>query len=344
MSPAQYKARYENLPVYLGNGSTVKVQVNQYRLNPTNVNAKARDAFMAMLAKTGIDRELTVQTMTGIVKLDPDPDLTAANDAYEKKLGKGARKVELTAVSVQEDLEFVDQKGAINFANIARYVIAGDPDPSPTFIDTKRFVDFRTMARYVFSGKGSPEACQIVLQLAGQWGLAPDGLQKYADQALGLDCNGFVGNYLWHEKRGNPWTDLGVGNHDLGPDAFIDELCKGKGLTKWDDIHPSQMYVLGMVDSSGQVMRGGPAANEGDSAPPPGHIVITEPGRLRPAMTVAGKAVPTAIRVVESTAAHTPGLWESWYSFAGVSHGIFTLNREDMARSKQLNFKIVQVM
>lgn len=344
MSPAQYKARYENLTVFLGNGSSQKVRVNQYRLNPMNVNGQARDAFLRMLANNGIDRELTVETASGVVKFDPDPDLTAANDSYEKKLAKHARKVEMTSVTVQEELELVDQKGRLNFANIARHVLVGDPDPSPTFIDTKRFVDFKTMARYVFSGKGSPEACQIVLQLAGQWGLAADGLQKYADQALGLDCNGFVGNYLWHEKRGNPWNDLGVGNRDLGPDAFIDELCRGKGLTKWDEIRASQMYVLGMLDSSGQVVRGGPAAKEGDPAPRSGHLVITEPGRLRPAMTVMGKAVPPAIRVVESTHSHTPGLWESWYSFVAVNHGAFTLNREEMDKHKQLNFKIVPVM
>jgi hypothetical protein len=343
MSPAQYKARYESLPVYTGGSTPETVRVNQYRLSPNNVNGTARDAFLTMLAKKGIDRELTVTTATGIVKLDAAPALTAANDAYERKLGRGARKIEVTAVSAQEQLEFIDQKGQINMVEIARYVLNGNPEAGPTFIDTKRYVDFGVMARYVFSGKGSPEACQIVLQLAGQWGLAPDGLQKYADQGLGLDCNGFVGNYLWHEKRGNPWNNLGVGNLDLGPDALIDELCKGKAVTKWDDIRASQMYVLGMVDSSGQVMRGGPAANEGDPAPAAGHIVITE-GRLRPAASVQGRPVPAAIRVVESTAAHTPGLWESWYSFAAVSQGIFTLNREDMTTSKQLKFKVVPVM
>jgi len=52
---------------------------------------------------------------------------------------------------------------------------------------------------------------------------------------------------------------------------------------------------------------------------------------------------PPAIRVVESTAAHSPGLWESWYSFVSVSSGIFTLNREDMQAAKRLNFKVVPV-
>jgi hypothetical protein len=314
------------------------VQVNQYRLNPNNVNVTVRDAFLTMLAKKGIDRELTVDTTTGIVKLDADPDLTAANDAYEKKLGKGARKVEVTAVSVQEDLQFIDQKGNVNVVDIARYVFNGNPAPGPTLIDTKRYVDFKTLARYVFSGKGSPEACQIVLQLASQWGLASDGIQKYADQALGLDCNGFVGNYLWHEKQGKPWTDLGVKNQDLGPDAMISEFFKGRAVTKWEDIRPSQMYVFGLVDDTGQVMAGGPGAI-------PGHLVITEPRPLRPPVIVKGQKQPAAVRVVESTAAHTPGLWESWYSFVAVDkNGIFTLNREEMQRSKQLNFKIAPVL
>src|SRR5262245_52625418 len=66
--------------------------------------------------------------------------------------------------------------------------------------------DFRStdeLLRRVVSpyyGKGSPEDCQITLQIAVMLGESSKGqLQKYCDDYLGLDCNGFVGNYLWHE-------------------------------------------------------------------------------------------------------------------------------------------------
>src|SRR5262249_2808855 len=57
-----------------------------------------------------------------------------------------------------------------------------------------------------FIGKGSPEECQLVLQLAVLvGGVSPARLQKWADDNLGLDCNGFVGNYLFHDLMGNDW-------------------------------------------------------------------------------------------------------------------------------------------
>src|SRR5215831_8549909 len=46
-----------------------------------------------------------------------------------------------------------------------------------------------------FFGKGSPEDCQIVLQLAALLrNKRKNELQDYCDRFLGLDCNGFVGN------------------------------------------------------------------------------------------------------------------------------------------------------
>jgi len=58
-----------------------------------------------------------------------------------------------------------------------------------------------------FYGKGSPEDCQIVLQMALRFGLTSQGqLQSYADNYIGLDCNGFVGNWLWHGLAGSPGT------------------------------------------------------------------------------------------------------------------------------------------
>ncbi len=192
-------------------------------------------------------------------------------------------------------------------------------------------MDWSGMAHYVFLGKGAPEHCQIVLQLARRWSLAPD-LQKYADDNLGLDCNGFVGNYLWHVVGKQPWTNLGVGKHDHGPDCSIDGYFDHrKALTRWEDLNTSQSYLFGEVnEKSGAVIPGGSAANAG-------HIVITEPGwRSDP---VGGSKGPGFIRVwvIEATHSHNPGLWASWYQPLAVDSKkrMFQLFRAEMIPAKQ---------
>ena len=61
-------------------------------------------------------------------------------------------------------------------------------------------------ARKAFYGKGTPEEAQITLQLADRFGLLKGGtMQAYCDKFLGLDCNGFVGNYLVHGLREGDW-------------------------------------------------------------------------------------------------------------------------------------------
>ncbi len=193
-----------------------------------------------------------------------------------------------------------------------------------------------TMARYVFAGKGAPEHCQIVLQLADYWGLAPDGLQRYADEALGLDCNGFVGNYLWHVRKGIDWQALGLGNQDLGPDAWISSYFRGrKYVSTWAEIDPSRSYLLGLVDAAGNIIHGGPKSK-------PGHIAITEPHRSRQ----GSSNIPPAIWAVESTAARDPGLSESWYSpiSENPKTKVFMIHREQAsAGSDKLPFKIAEV-
>jgi hypothetical protein len=187
------------------------------------------------------------------------------------------------------------------------------------------------MARYVFKGKGAPEHCQIVLQLVAHWGLASKGLQAYADRALGLDCNGFVGNYLWHGKNSVGWSYLAVGKHVVGPDASIDGFFDHrKAVRKLEEIDASKSYILGKVGPTGQVIPGGNAATAG-------HIVVTEPGRFQPAMG----GIKPRIYAVESTASHDPGLCETWYSILSIDQkGIFTILRESMTSHQIVKFKV----
>src|SRR5262249_23620245 len=155
------------------------------------------------LGRHGIDDLLRVVTDNGPVIVDPG--LTPSRDAFARRTG-----IDIAMVGLGNGGKFV--KG-----------------------DT-RAVNWLRLARSAFMGKGSPEACRIVLQLARRWGLAPN-LQAYADSYLGLDCNGFVGNYLWHVVQKNPWTELGLDDGLLGPNASITEFVPDAWcLNEWDEI------------------------------------------------------------------------------------------------------------
>ena len=125
-----------------------------------------------------------------------------------------------------------------------------------------------------FFGKGSPEQGQVVLQLVVLLGIKqPAELQGYADENLGLDCNGFVGNYLLHGRGQQPWTVLDGAGSAVGPNSLITQIfAHGNTVTNGNSMFPNRSYILVEVDGSGHVMPGGPGKS-------PGHIVITEPGK-----------------------------------------------------------------
>ena len=204
-------------------------------------------------------------------------------------------------------------------------------------VDGADLKNFRTIARYVFAGKGSPEHCQMVLQLVDHWKLAPSGLQAYADEALGLDCNGFVGNYLWHDKRNKPWTDQGL-NDDEGPDSSMSQYKRKNNnpVERWEDMAGASSYIFIKVDESGAIFEGGgPGAIAG-------HIAITEPNRFR----AAKSSTPSGVWVVESTIAHNPGLWESWYSLDSMSKKskhVFKVHREEMKTGKDHEYVFFRI-
>lgn len=330
LTPSQYKKRYESIDVLLKDGTTKPVAVNQYRLAGSNDKPHAREAFRNMLKTRGIDIELSIDTDHGTVYVDPR--LTQHEDAIKK----GKPDLMLSSGGLRYD-----------------YRLSGSrPTPLPwrpvreNRVDTRvlgpkdKDNDWDKLARLVFAGKGSPEACQAVLQLANHWDLAPD-VQAYANSNLGLDCNGFVGNYIWHSLRGNPWTKLGAHSLDLGPDSpiargFYDKYKKGQ-VNRWESLDTTKMYLFLEAGTDGTVINGGTAAATG-------HIVITEPNRKDDRIGDGGEK-SFAVRVIESTIAHTPGLWESWYTCISVnSNFVFSINREDMVpERRQKLFKIVAV-
>jgi hypothetical protein len=191
--------------------------------------------------------------------------------------------------------------------------------------------------RYAFLGKASPELHQVALQLAVYWGLTSyEGLQKYADDAMGLDCNGFVGNYCWHVKHGHPWTELGYKKGQLGADTLIDQYLQPKVIKRWQDIDVTKSYVLAQVDGAGNVIPGGGTV---------GHVMITEPNRSFPLVYPKGSKNPDSFTlwVVECTGGHKPGLVESWYSTNNVAGPVFSINRNAMKRAKQMPVKIAEM-
>lgn len=306
ISPRQYKSLYENIYVPLDVGPPATVKVNQYRLANRNYNTAAATTFLNTLKRRGIDTVLEIDGERGTTRVDPR--LTAHADAQKKG---------------QRDLVLSNQGLSRN----------------DTRVDT-RVANWDKLARLVFAGKGSPEACQAVLQLASHWGIATPDLQSYADSAMGLDCNGFVGNYIWHILGRNPWNNLGAGNHDLGPDSpikngFYDKY-QPRLVNQWDSLDTEKLYIFMRVGSDKVVINGGVAGAEG-------HITITEPGRRDPRTAQNGSGA-FAVWVVESTGGHNPGLCEGWYSCLSVDHGVFSMYRESMLPGHEYySFRIAAV-
>lgn len=198
-----------------------------------------------------------------------------------------------------------------------------------------------------FFGKGTPEDCQIVLQLAVMLGrvASKQALQAYSDANLGLDCNGFVGNYLFHVRDGHDWRTDARGSTS-GPKATITEIMHDAGgftIHSVDAMVPSRMHVLAEVDAHDRIIAGGPTTT-------PGHIVITEPGRYLPSfMTMdLSKGASSAVGApaywgTESTG-HV-GLTQSWYAVMPLTRGgkpvadVFRVYRS--SKHSFLNFRII---
>lgn len=192
-----------------------------------------------------------------------------------------------------------------------------------------------------FYGKGSPEECQVVLQLAVRYGVfSKEKIQIYCDNGnIGLDCNGFVGNYLRHVVQGKPWdTDVRTKEQkktEIDANTLIKSIMTFSTLTQpvktLEEIEqrPLGVYLLAMANEGGHILD---HVKNDDGSVAHGHIVITEPGTLK---TVNNPVLPNvrrppteakAITVLESTGGH--GLVDSSYYFLDVNrHGVFTVYR-----------------
>ena len=195
-------------------------------------------------------------------------------------------------------------------------------------------------ARKPFFGKGSPEEAQVTLQLADRFGLLKGGtMQAYCEKYLGLDCNGFVGNYLVHGRRGGDWQSAEPMGTDCLATKTIGVMLRANGapVDDLDDLLPSSSYLLGLVGSSGNVIE----RFEGRSV---GHVVITQPPTKWDSAYREGKTVrqvPT-MWAVESTGG--VGLGEHSAQFLSGKDGIFTVQRMSHPEQGPSRFRVYRVL
>lgn len=155
-----------------------------------------------------------------------------------------------------------------------------------------------------YTGKASPEWLSFILHCAVQFKLSsPDRLDAYAADNLGIDCSGFVGNYVLHVLHGSP--GFYTQGHYQGPSSQITDLVRPPYLKRMEDFVPSAIYTLGMIADDGHMPAGGSTAGHKDT----GHVMVTVPGTWKQPRPVVvdkfGKLIKTgpgafAVSVVES--------------------------------------------
>jgi hypothetical protein len=201
-----------------------------------------------------------------------------------------------------------------------------------------------------YCGKASPESVQVILQLAIRLDpkkkVTKETIQTYCDDHLGLDCNGFVGNYLRYGLDGRPWTDIQKrGDRARGPSTDIATMVGSRFVKSTADLKFTDLYVLGMVDANDRVLPGGGHGT--------GHVVAVQPCTLVNKLTpfnqdrcyTNGYAKDPARNptfwAVESTGGI--GLAASWYNVLSVDKaGIFTVFRG--CKSGKLRVRVAPVL
>jgi hypothetical protein len=161
--------------------------------------------------------------------------------------------------------------------------------------------------RFPFSGKGSPEQVQATIQLLYRFRSNKSTVEQFAGgeggqneyNFIGLDCNGFVGNYL-QRVAWQKYDWLNQNNvKDPGPDSLIKPLF----LDSTDPIYEmsdfgsgdQSIYIFAFCSPDGHIY------DHGDGPGGAGHIMITDPGINWSTGTEIG------ITVSESTAADING-------------------------------------
>ncbi|HYZ87648.1 MAG TPA: hypothetical protein VE621_24745, partial [Bryobacteraceae bacterium] len=112
-------------------------------------------------------------------------------------------------------------------------------------------------ATSAFWGKGTPEEVQITLQLRYRFQKTTFKLADFVKAYfIGLDCNGFVGNYIWRVWNNNDWYR--TSEVPLGPNVQITTLMQKAGtpVTKLEDLVADRngIYIMALTIGNGTIL------------------------------------------------------------------------------------------
>lgn len=262
LSPLDLEKQYKHLAVSLGNGQSAFVTIQHYRNN-----SSATDDHSTTAAKQKAMKPL----------------LAKLREASKADLG----------------LKKTPTGGNIVLKRPAAQVNPQEYGPGSLYESVSVEAITRT-----FVGKGSPEDIAGTLELAVRYGLvAADtaSLRKYCDQYIGLDCSGFVTNYL-----------------DLAYDADIDPM--NKSATSYRDPASSRVGKIDEIEA--RFIMAWAHTN---------HVAVIDSVDLDWLRLVAGKKTDgklngMPITVVESNGSR--GLNHDRYTVQSVdAHKVFTVKR-----------------
>jgi hypothetical protein len=208
LTPLQFEQQYRNVAVSLGSGRWAYVSVTHYRNN----------------SSTSADHS-TVAAKEKAMK----PLIAALREASKTDLGLKKRPTSSTIVLRRPDSEV----NPLEYAPGSLYESADVGGIVRTFV-----------------GKGSPDDIARTLTLAVRYGLVAGdttSLQKYCDDYVGLDCSGFVTNYL------NLAYDYSVDVMNKSATSYREPVSNR--IAKLDEIEPrfimawSNTNHVAMVDS-----------------------------------------------------------------------------------------------
>ena len=150
--------------------------------------------------------------------------------------------------------------------------------------------------RFPFVGKGSPEQVQIAIQFVYRFRRVVTPVEQFVAAPhgfVGLDCNGFVGNYIQRVVRNLKWREAKI-TDPHGPDSNMTALYTIPDLTteitNVSELRREDTYILVMCSEVGMIINAAKATATHDTVY--GHIMLTDPGTLKE--TAAGLTVEIA--------------------------------------------------
>lgn len=227
-TPLQFEAKYHQLNVTLDGMKSCSVNVRRYQNNDEKYKNKPEAGNKDALVKKDI--------LVG--RMIHEARRMTANAAAIAKGKKAPNKTGLT----DDDFE-LRVSGAMSQLSIPQFLISRCP-----------------AMMQVHSGKGSIDEIATCLHLIALFGLydkkkfgddAASGVRDYCDKYIGLDCNGFVGNYARHIRAGKV------------PDTQIPSYApKNLRRTKLESVAPLDVLVwtdfghIAIIDSIQRIATG----------------------------------------------------------------------------------------